>query len=168
MHKNASFPSKVILTQSKTNSGMWNSHHVNESNVKKHASCQHENPGGDFVHAANSNADHHPAKAENARQNVIEESHLDGHASLKQYRKISWKENKNTMKYDTIYKLISDWFLSKIYGIKKTFKFIYNNSNLSARHKFASLKMQKCFSKPAVFIIILWCQICLETMYNAQ
>lgn len=89
---------KVILTQSKTNSGMWNSHHVNESNVKKHASCQHENPGGDFVHAANSNADHHPAKAENARQNVIEEGHLDGHASLKQYRKISWKENKNATK----------------------------------------------------------------------
>lgn len=73
-------------------------HHVDEGDVEKHARRKHEDPRRDGMHASNCDANHHAGEAEDARENVVEEGHFHGHASLQQHREISWKKERKKLK----------------------------------------------------------------------
>ena len=66
-------------------------HHVHKSNIQEDTRSGGEYPRGEVVDGAKKEANHHPNKSQDRRQNIVEYCLLKCHASFQQQGKVPCK-----------------------------------------------------------------------------
>lgn len=70
-------------------------YHIDQGDVKEHASCGGEDPAGDIVRVlAHGCADHHANVSHEGRQQVVDDGLLHCHPGFQQHRKVTCRPGK--------------------------------------------------------------------------